>query len=143
MKHSKVSYPVDHETPTSHLPFSPSVVVGDLIFVSGQASVDKTGKIVVDSFEGEFRRSIANVAAVLKTAGSDLAHVVQTRNYVGNESDLTEYNRLYREYFPSEPPARTTIVNCLGTTLKYEVECIAIKPEADAASASVPLERLP
>ncbi len=128
MRHPLVSYPSDADTPISHLPFSPCVVVGDLIFVSGQASVDRTGKIVVDTFEGEFRRSIENVKAVLKTAGSDLDHVVQTRNYIGNDADLALYNELYREYFNSEPPARTTIVNCLGTALKYEIECIAVKP---------------
>jgi len=128
MQHPAVSYPRDADTPVSHLPFSPCVVVGDMVFVSGQASVDSKGQIVVDSFEGEFRRSIENMQAVLKTAGTDLSHVVQTRNYVGKEEDLAQYNVLYREYFSSSPPARTTIVNCLGTALKYEIECIAIRP---------------
>jgi len=132
MQHPLVSYPSDADTPVSNLPFSPCVVVGEMIFVSGQASVDKTGKIVVDTFEGEFRRSIENVKAVLKTAGTDLAHVVQTRNYIGNDSDLDLYNALYREYFPTHPPARTTIVNCLGTALKYEIECIAVKPTSES-----------
>ena len=53
-----VSYPQNPDTPTSHLPFSPCVVVGDMILVSGQASVDSTGKIVSDTFEGEFRRTL-------------------------------------------------------------------------------------
>jgi 2-iminobutanoate/2-iminopropanoate deaminase len=128
MQHPNVSYPSDSSTPKSHLPFSPCVVVGDIVYVSGQASVDMTGKIIVDTFEGEFRRSMENMKAILKAAGTDLSHVFQTRNYIGNDLDLAEYNTLYREYFPVDPPARTTIVNCLGTALKYEVECIAIKP---------------
>jgi 2-iminobutanoate/2-iminopropanoate deaminase len=123
-----VTYPQDPETPTSHLPFSPCVAVGDLIFVSGQASVDKSGAIVNDSFEGEFRRSLENLRSVLRSAGCDLSHVVQTRNYVDNPADLPLYNQLYREYFSEPFPARTTIVNCLGGALKYEVECIAAKP---------------
>ncbi len=122
-----VSYPQLPDTPTSHLPFSPCVVVGDLIFVSGQASVDKEGKIVSDTFEGEFRRSIENVRLVLEAAGSDLAHVVQTRNYVRDPADLPLYNQLYREYFPQPSPARTTITHCLPETLKYEVEAVAVK----------------
>ena len=56
MKNPIVSYPRDENTPVSHLPFSPAVRVGDLIFVSGQASVDKTGKIISGTFEEEFRR---------------------------------------------------------------------------------------
>jgi 2-iminobutanoate/2-iminopropanoate deaminase len=97
------------------------------VFVSGQASVDLAGSIVTDTFEGEMRRSIANLAAVLAAAGCTLADVIQTRNYVDRPADLAEYNRLYREYFKAPLPARTTITNCLGGTLKYEIECIAVK----------------
>jgi 2-iminobutanoate/2-iminopropanoate deaminase len=120
-----VRYPRDATTPVSHLPFSPCVVVGGLVFVSGQASVDATGTIVTDSFEGEFRRSIDNLARILATAGSDLRHVVQTRNYVRDASDLPLYNKFYAETFAEPYPARTTIVNCLPRDLRYEIEAIA------------------
>jgi 2-iminobutanoate/2-iminopropanoate deaminase len=123
----EVTYPRAADTPVSSLPFSPSVCVGDLIFVSGQASVDAEGKIVPDTFEGEFRRSLANVAKVLEAAGSDLAHVVQTRNYVRDASDVVLYNQLYREYFREPFPARTTITNCLPPTLRYEIEVVAVR----------------
>ena len=127
MTHPDVSYPKNPDTPTSHLPFSPSVVFGDLIFVSGQASVDATGKIISDTFENEFRRSLENMRKILEAAGSDFAHVIQTRNYVRDEEDLPLYNRLYREYFSEPFPSRTTIVKCLGANLRYEGECVAVK----------------
>ena len=122
-----ITYPRDPDTPTSHLPFSPSVCFGDLIFVSGQASVDATGQIVSYTFEGEFRRSIENVRKVLAAAGSDLAHVIQTRNYVRDAADVPLYNQLYREYFREPFPARTTITNCLPPALRYEIEVVAVK----------------
>jgi 2-iminobutanoate/2-iminopropanoate deaminase len=128
MSHPDVSRPVLPDTPVSHLPFSPVVVVGNLVFVSGQASVDETGKIVSDTFEGEFRRSIENVRRVLAAAGCDLVHVVQTRNYVRDNDDLPLYNRLYAEVFRPPYPARTTIVNCLGPQLRYEIEVVAVRP---------------
>lgn len=118
-------YPALDDTPRSHLPFSPCVKVGPFVFVSGQASVDATGKIVADSFEGEVRRSIENLRAVLKAAGCDLADVVQTRNYVRDAEDVAEFNRLYREYFKAPFPARTTITGCLKG-LRYEIDCIAV-----------------
>ena len=121
-----IEYPLDPDTPRSHLPFSPAVKVGSLIFVSGQASVDPTGRIVSDSFEGELRRSMENLARVLATAGSDMAHVVQTRNYVRDADRLGEFNRLYREYFSDPYPARTTITDCLSPALQYEIEAIAV-----------------
>ncbi len=127
-----IQYPGAPDTPRSHLPFSPATRVGDFIFVSGQASVDGTGKIVPDSFEGEMRRSMENLRKVLETAGSDLAHVVQTRNYVQDPADLAAYNRIYPEYFSAPYPARTTITNCLGAALRFEIECIAIARPVDA-----------
>ena len=88
--------------PRSHLPFSPAVQAGGLVFVSGQASVDEAGKIVSDTFEGEMRRSMENVRKVLTAAGLGFEHVVRVCSYLGRQDDLAEYNRIYREYF-SEP----------------------------------------
>ncbi|MDR3475121.1 MAG: RidA family protein [Devosia sp.] len=121
-----IEYPSKADTPRSHLPFSPVTKVGNLLFVSGQASVDAQGKIVSDSFEGEMRRSLENLRKVLEDAGSSLALVAQTRNYVRDAADTVEFNRLYREYFSEPFPARTTITNCLPPTLKYEIECVAV-----------------
>ena len=111
--------------PGSHLPFSPAVRAGEFVFVSGQASVDRSGQIVRDTFAGEFRRSIENVRAVLEGAGLTLADVVQVRSYVDQPADLVEYNRLYRDYFPESQPARTTLVGCLGGAVKFEIDVIA------------------
>ena len=127
MNHPAVSHPRNADTPKSSLPFSPSVCYGDLVFISGQASVDADGKIVSDTFEGEFRRSLANVAKVLEAAGSDLDHVIQTRNYVRDAADVPRYNELYREFFKEPFPARTTITNCLPPTLRYEIEVVAVR----------------
>lgn len=124
--HPSVSYPRLPDTPVSHLPFSPAVRVGNMVFVSGQASVDATGKIVSDTFEGEFRRSVENLRKVLQSAGADLAQVVQTRNYVRDAEDLPLFNRLYTEYFSAPYPARTTITGCLSPALRFELECIAV-----------------
>ena len=119
-------FPRDAHTPVSHLPFSPAVRVGDLIFVSGQASVDASGKLIPDTFEGEFRRSVENLRRVLVSAGSDLAHVIQTRNYVRDPAYLARYNELYREYFATPFPTRTTLTHCLPETMHYEIECVAV-----------------
>lgn len=122
-----IEYPRSPDTPVSHLPFSPSVVVGDLIFVSGQASVDKTGKIISGTFEEEFRRSMENLIQILHDSGSDLAHVIQTRNYLRDPANGPLYQELYKEYFRPPYPARTTITQCLSPALHYEIECIAVR----------------
>ena len=111
--------------PRSSLPFSPAIQAGDFLFVSGQASVDKTGNIVNGTFEEECRRSFDNVREILAVAGLTFSDVVQVRNYVGSQEYLAAFNQIYREYFSEPYPARTTIMGCLGDLLKFEVDVIA------------------
>jgi len=133
-----VTHPRDPSTPVSHLPFSPCVQAGSLVFVSGQASVDAEGKIVADTFEGEFHRSVENLRKVLASAGCGLEHVVQTRCYVDKREDLGEFNRLYAATFRAPYPARTTIVNCFDGLLKFEIDCIAAAPDSSRLAAQIP-----
>ena len=110
--------------PQSHLPFSPAIRAGQFVFVSGQASTDEKGALILESFEAEMRRSMGHVKTILGAAGLDLRHVVQVRSYVKDAADLPEYNKLYREYFTEPFPARTTITNCLGK-VKFEIDVVA------------------
>jgi len=122
-----IEYPKSPGTPVSYLPFSPSVRYGDLIFVSGQASVDNTGEFIPGTFEEEFHRSMENLIQILHDSGSDLSHVVQTRNYLRASDDGEKFQELYKEYFKPPYPARTTITDCLGTDMHYEIECVAVR----------------
>lgn len=113
--------------PQSHLPFSPGLMVGDFLFISGQASVDEKGNILNEDFSDECRRSFENVRKILAGAGLNFSDVVQVRNYVGSQEYLTEFNEIYGEYFSKPFPARTTLIGCLGDLLKFEVDVIAHK----------------
>lgn len=125
---TNIEYPVSPGAvglPDTPLPFSLATKVGNLIFVSGQASVDKSGKIVSGTFEEEFRRSMENLRHILEAAGSGLDRVVQVRSYVRDAENLALYNQLYREYFSEPYPARTTLTGCLAS-LQFEIECVAV-----------------
>ena len=115
--------------PQSHLPFSPAIRAGDYVFISGQASVDDEGKIVNGTFAEECRRSFENLGKILSAAGLDFSDVIQVRNYVNHQEDLAEFNQIYREFFSTPFPARTTIMGCLGTLLKFEVDAVAYSPK--------------
>lgn len=124
-----MSLKIINEGARSHLPFSPAIVAGDFMYVSGQASVDaQTGAIITDSFEGEMRRSIANLEAILRAGGLSLDHVINVKSYVADEADLAAYNTIYRDYFSAPAPTRSTIVGVLGTKLKFELDCVAYVP---------------
>ena len=125
-----ITYHTDPSMPRSHLPFSPATQVGNLLFVSGQASVDYTGQIIDDDFEGEMRRAVGNLEAILIYCGSGLDRIVKTQNYLADPQYRDLYNRLYPELFPRPFPARTTVTKGLSGTLKYEIDCIAVVGEA-------------
>src|SRR5438128_857803 len=90
------------------LPFSHAARIGNLIFVSGQASVDlETGDIISASFAGEMERSIGNLRLILEKAGASWKDIVKVGCYVRRDEDLAEYNQLYRRFFFEPFPART------------------------------------
>ena len=94
------------------------------------AAMERPGA-TMDSYLRHLERLSGAVADyALDPAGADLAHVVQTRNYVRDAEDLPLFNRLYTEYFSAPYPARTTITGCLSPALRFELECIAVTESA-------------
>lgn len=113
--------------------FPPARRAGDFLFVSGQASVDETGAIVPGTFAEEMHRSIENVRRILADAGLTLSDVVKVNAYVQDPANLTEYNRLYPDYFSAPRPARTTIASCLTDAIKFEIDVVAYAPNPPRA----------
>lgn len=108
------------------LPFSLAIRANNFLFVSGQASVDlNTGEIVPGTFAEEMKNAISNVRHIVESSGGHWKDVVKVTSYVRRESDLAEYNRLFVSFFSEPYPARTTLINCLPTTILFEIDCIA------------------
>lgn len=112
--------------PAGPLPFSPAVQHGHYLFISGQASVDGVGNIIVGSFEEECRRSFENMGNILVAAGLAFTDIIQVRNYVGKQEYLLLFNQIFQEFFTAPYPARTTLIGCLGDLLKFEVDAVAV-----------------
>lgn len=118
------------------LPFSTALIVGQLVFVSGQASYDAlSGEIIRGTFEDEARRAFDNLKQALEAAGSGLQYVIKLNAYISDiDSDLVSYNQLYRDYFVPPFPARTTVGVDLGG-FKLEIDAIAyLARNAEATS---------
>ncbi|MDQ3667941.1 MAG: RidA family protein [Acidobacteriota bacterium] len=116
---------------TTKLPFSHATRLGDLIFVSGQASVDlATGDIIAGTFTEEMSRSLENMRTIITTAGGRWEDIVKVNCYVRRDADLAEFNQLYRQFFSEPFPARTTITNCLPVSILFEIDCIACLRQA-------------
>ena len=110
-------------------PYSQVVRAGDLLFVAGQPGVDPaTAQVVEGGFEAEARQAFANLRAVLEAAGSGLEHVVKTTTFVAHVEDVPVAGQLYAEFFPTDPPARSTPIVSLPRGLLFSIEAIAVVP---------------
>jgi reactive intermediate/imine deaminase len=110
------------------LPFSPAVRVGNLLFLSGQVgTVPGTRGVVPGGIEAETRQVMENIKRVLEFSGSSLARVVKCTVFLRDIADYATMNEVYRSYFPTEPPARSTLAaSGLALNAAVEIECIAV-----------------
>jgi 2-iminobutanoate/2-iminopropanoate deaminase len=110
-------------------PYSHAVVSGGLVFISGQGPVNPETGTMPDAFADQVRQTLRNVLTILEAAGSSLDNVVKVNAYVTDLTRFQEFNEVYLEFFPNDPPARTTV----GTSLLgflVEVDCVASLQEA-------------
>jgi len=112
---------------TSHVPLSPAVRAGDFVFVSGQVPVED-GKVVPGGIGPETRAVLDKVKACLEMAGATLADVVKTTVWLRDRDDFAAFNAVYAEYFPHQPPARSTTEARLMIDISVEIEAIAYAP---------------
>lgn len=110
-------------------PYSQAIVVGDLVFCSGQLPMDpSTGQLITGSIEEQTRRVLDNLSALLEAAGSSLKHVVKTTIFLADMNDFAALNTTYAEYFDQEPPARSTVQAArLPRDARVEIEAIALR----------------
>jgi len=106
-------------------PFSAAVRTGNLLFVSGQ--VGMRGGKVGQGIEEQTRFTLENIRDVLAQAGCALSDVVKVTVFITDMSLWPRMNDVYREYFPSEMPARSALgANGLALPdLLVEMECVA------------------
>lgn len=108
--------------------FPQAVIAGGFIFVSGTPGLDLgTGKVVSDDFEEQVRQSFQNIGIILEQAGSHLSKVVKTTIFMVAGNDFSVINKVYGEFFPENPPARSTPqVMPFPAGILISIECIAM-----------------
>jgi 2-iminobutanoate/2-iminopropanoate deaminase len=114
--------------PTPVGPYSPGVIVGNLVFVSGQAGRDpRTGELAPD-VEAQTEQVLRNIATILVAAGSDLAHVIRCGVFLVDMNEFQKMNAVYARVFGNHRPARTTVeVSGLpGAGLRVEIDAVAL-----------------
>jgi len=108
-------------------PYSQAVVLGNLLFTSGQIPISPTsGKIEATDITGQTQQVMENISEVLKAAGSDFSKVLKTTIFLADLAHFATVNEIYGKYFPKDPPARSTVqVAKLPKDSLIEIEMIA------------------
>ena len=108
--------------------YSQGIIVGDLIYTSGQIPLDpQTGNLITGDIKAEIRQVLDNIDAVLKGGGSSLKSAVKLTVFVIDLDYFSAVNEIFAEYFPENPPARSAIqISALPMGAQIEIEAVGI-----------------
>jgi 2-iminobutanoate/2-iminopropanoate deaminase len=111
-------------------PYSQAVVSAGLAYLSGQIPLDPaTGALVEGGIAEQTERVLENMRAVLAACGTSFEHVLKTTVFLKDMSEFPAMNAVYARYFPTNPPARSTVEAArLPRDVRVEIEAIAVIP---------------
>jgi len=105
--------------------YSQAIVDGDFVFVAGQGPINPvTNELELGDIRSETRRTLKNIQAILEASGCTLQDVVRIGVFLADLKDFDAMNEVFRQFFPEDPPARTTVA-CELPKIKIEIDCIA------------------
>jgi 2-iminobutanoate/2-iminopropanoate deaminase len=110
-------------------PFSPGLLVGDTLYVSGQGGFDPKTQKIPDNFDDEVRQCLNNVGVVLQAGGMDFSNVVSVQVYLTDMDLYQRMNAVYTQIFKEPRPTRTTlgVAKLAGTNTRVEITVTARK----------------
>jgi 2-iminobutanoate/2-iminopropanoate deaminase len=129
---SKLLAPVNASNlPSPVGPYSPGIVMGNLVFVSGQSGREPGTGNLAPTVEAQTEQVFKNISAILEAAGSGLEHVIRCGVFLVDMGEFQKMNAVYERMFQGHRPARTTVeVSGLpGPGLRVEIDAIAVVPD--------------
>ena len=109
-------------------PYSSAMIVGNLVYVSGQSGRDPVTDHVADDIETQTEQVLRNISAILEAAGSSLSKVVRCGVFLTDMSEFRRMNAVYERMFDGHKPARTTVAvsELPGPGLRVEIDAVAL-----------------
>src|SRR4051812_10990021 len=105
---------------------SAAIRVGDMLYVSGQLPGSREAPMD-STIQGQTKQALDKIKAIVEAAGGKMENVAKCTVFLINAADFQGMNESYRQYWPKEPPARSTVIVAalVSTGPKLELECIA------------------
>ena len=118
------------DAPQAIGPYSQAITLDNLVFCSGQIPLTPAGDLAEGDIAEQTRQVLTNLKALLAASGSALEHVLKTTVFLVDMGDFAAMNAVYAEFFPSAPPARSTVqVSRLPRDVRVEIEAIALRAD--------------
>ena len=110
-------------------PYSPAIIAGNQLFVSGQIPLDPLhGTFKNDTIEEATEQVMKNLKNIIIAAGFTMNDVVKCSIFLKDLNNFSAVNQVYASYFGETPPARETVeISRLPMDAIVEISCIAIK----------------
>ena len=109
-------------------PYSQAIIVGEMVFTSGQIPINPaSGNVEAVTIEEQSEQVMKNLGAVLNAAGSGFEKAVKTTCFLADIADFAAFNAVYGKYFTTKPARSCVAVKDLPKGVKVEVEVIAAK----------------
>ena len=111
-------------------PYSQAIIANGFVYLAGQtAFLPEKGDFSDSTVEGQTHQIFKNLQAILQAAGAGLENVIKTTVFLKDMNDFAAMNGAYGQYFPNQPPARSTVeVARLPKDALVEIELIAVLP---------------
>jgi 2-iminobutanoate/2-iminopropanoate deaminase len=116
------------QAPQAIGPYSQAVQTEQVVYTAGQIGIDPaTQELVSGGVESETRQVLTNIKQVLEATNSGLNYIVKTTVFLRDMADFAKMNAVYAEFFPENPPARSTVqVAALPKGVAIEIEAVAL-----------------
>jgi 2-iminobutanoate/2-iminopropanoate deaminase len=109
-------------------PYSSAMIVGNLVYVSGQSGRDPVTDHVAQDIETQTEQVLTNIRTILEAAGTSLSKVVRCGVFLTDMREFTRMNAVYERMFAGHRPARTTVAvsELPGPGLRVEIDAVAL-----------------
>mgnify|MGYP005832347575 CR=1 FL=1 len=107
-------------------PYHQAVIVGPLVWCSGQIGIDPETGELVEGIAQQAEQAFKNLKVVLEAAGSSLDRVVKVTVFITSMKEFAIVNEIYARFFQEPFPARSTVeVSGLPKGALIEIEAVA------------------
>jgi 2-iminobutanoate/2-iminopropanoate deaminase len=116
------------------VPYSPAIRWGGLLFISGQTGSDPVTRAFPEDIKGQTRVALENLRVLAEAGGASFDTALKVTIHMTDMlNEFAEMNEVFREFFPKDPPSRTTVgvAHLARVGLKIEIDMIAAAKNSD------------